>query len=31
MEIPNKDPKFSKFHGVGCDKIDWHPVTHLVI
>ena len=26
METPNKDLKFSKFHGIDRDKIDWHPV-----
>jgi ferredoxin len=25
-EQKNQDPKFTKFHGVDRDKIDWHPV-----
>jgi len=25
-EQPKQDPKFSKFHGIDREKIDWHPV-----
>jgi len=25
-EQPNQDPKFSKFHGIDREKIDWYPV-----